>query len=175
MIEELKKLKESALEEISKCSDEVELNNIKSKYMGKKSTFTDIMSKMGTLSNEEKKEVGMESNVFRTEVTEALENKSKEIKNALLNEKLNKDKIDLTLPSKKRVTGSMHPLTLVENEVTDLFVSMGYDVAYGPEVECDKYCFEMLNVPKDIQQEMLKIHFILMMKCYLEHKLLLCK
>ncbi len=148
MIEKLKILKESALKEIDSCNNEVELNNIKSKYMGKKSEFTDIMSKMGTLSNEEKKEVGRESNVFRSEVSDALDKKIDKVRKIELNNKLNKDKLDLTLPSKKRITGSKHPLTLITEEIEDLFISMGYDVVDGPEVETDKYCFEMLNVPK---------------------------
>ena len=106
------------------------------------------MSEMGKLSPEEKKEVGMESNVFRNDVNEALEKRTQLIREKELNEKLNKDKIDLTLPSKKRMTGSKHPLTLVIEEIEDIFVSMGYDVVSGPEVETDEYCFEMLNVPK---------------------------
>ncbi len=148
MIEKLIKLRESAIDDINSCNDEVSLNNIKSKYLGKKSEFTDIMNNMKNLDNEEKKNVGKESNVFRTEVTKEIENKSNEIKEKALNEKLNKDKIDLTLPSKKRKTGSLHPITLVINELSDLFLSMGYDICDGPEIETDKYCFEMLNVPK---------------------------
>ncbi len=148
MIEKLKKLKNDALLEIESCTDEVTLNNIRSKYTGKKSEFTSIMANMSKLSNEEKKDVGKESNIFRNDVNNALESKSNSIKNSLLNEKLNNDKIDLTLPSKKRITGSKHPLTIITEEIEDLFVSMGYDVVEGPNVETDKYCFEMLNVPK---------------------------
>ena len=148
MIEKINALRENALHEIESCIDEVSLNNVKSRYMGKKSDFNDIMSKISTLSDEEKKAVGKETNLFRTEVTNALETKSNEIKLRELNDRLSKDRIDLTLPSKKRITGSKHPLTIITDEIEDLFISMGYDVVEGPEIETDKYCFEMLNLPK---------------------------
>ena len=148
MIESLERLKLEALESINNCSNETELNNVKSKYIGKKSEFTEIMAGMSKLSNEEKKEVGMKSNEFRTAVNEAIDNKLTAIKDEALNKKLEEDKIDITLPSKKKRMGTKHPLTSVREEIEDLFLSMGYDVVDGPEVETDEYCFEMLNVPK---------------------------
>ena len=148
MKEKLNILKKEALEEISKCKDEFSINNTKSKYLGKKSEFSQIMSNMKTLSNEEKKEVGALSNEFRIEINDAINLKLKEIKEETLKKKLEKDKIDITLPSKKNKRGTIHPLTKIREEIEDLFISMGYDVVDGPEVETDKYCFEMLNVPK---------------------------
>ena len=148
MIESLERLKLEALESINNCSNETELNNVKSKYIGKKSEFTEIMAGMSKLSNEEKKEVGMKSNEFRTAVNEAIDNKLTAIKDEALNKKLEEDKIDITLPSKKKRMGTKHPLTSVREEIEDLFLSMGYDVVDGPEIETDEYCFEMLNVPK---------------------------
>lgn len=148
MIEKLESLKLEAIEAINNCNDETELNNAKSKYIGKKSEFTEIMAGMSKLSVEEKKEVGMKSNEFRTTVNEAIDNKIKSIKEEALNKKLEKDKIDITLPSKKKKRGTLHPLTIVRNEIEDLFLSMGYDIVDGPEIETDEYCFEMLNVPK---------------------------
>ena len=148
MIEKLENIKTNALDEISKCETEQELNNIKSKYMGKKSEFNDVMSEMRNLSNEEKREVGSKSNEIRNEITTALDEKLTFIKDKALNEKLEKDKIDLTLPSKKRKIGTKHPISIVIEEIEDLFSSMGYDVVEGPEVEYDKYAFEMLNLPK---------------------------
>ena len=107
------------------------------------------MANMSTLSNEEKKEVGIKSNEVRSLINEALDEKLKNIKELELNKKLENDKIDITLPSRKRKLGSLHPLTIVREEIEDLFISMGYDVVDGPEIETDKYCFEMLNLPKD--------------------------
>ena len=148
MIESLERLKLEALESISSCTNETELNNVKSKYIGKKSEFTEIMAGMSKLSNEEKKEVGMKSNEFRTAVNEAIDNKLTAIKDEALNKKLEEDKIDITLPSRKKKRGTKHPLTAVREEIEDLFLSMGYDIVDGPEIETDEYCFEMLNVPK---------------------------
>ena len=148
MIEKLESLKLEAIEQINNCNDEVELNNVKSKYIGKKSEFTEIMAGMSKLSVDEKKEVGMKSNEFRTSVNDAIDNKLKAIKQDALNKQLESDKIDITLPSKKKKRGTLHPLTMVRNEIEDLFLSMGYDIVDGPEVETDEYCFEMLNVPK---------------------------
>ena len=148
MIESLEKIKEEALLSIEECTDENALNIVKSKYIGKKSVFNEIMAKMGSLSNEERKEVGSKSNEVRSSITEALDNKLKSIKDNELNKKLENDKIDITLPSKKVRKGTRHPLTIVREEIEDLFISMGYDVVSGPEVETDNYCFEMLNLPK---------------------------
>lgn len=148
MKEKLEKLKLEALNEISNCSDESSLNNTKSKYLGKKSEFTIVMANMKDLSNEEKKEVGMCANVYRTVLTESVENKLKEIKEKELNERLEKDKIDITLPSTKINVGTKHPINMVIEEMEDLFVSMGYDVVDGPEIDSDLHCFEMLNLPK---------------------------
>ena len=148
MIEKLEKIKSEALKAIEECKGEVELNNVKSKYMGKKSEFTEIMAGMGKLLQEEKKKVGAKSNEVRTAITEALESKLKSIKDSALNEKLENDKIDISLPSKRRKMGTRHPLTIVREEIEDLFISMGYDVVDGPEIETDNYAFEMLNLPK---------------------------
>ena len=149
MLEKLEEIKDLALKDINECTDENMLNNVKSKYVGKKSTFNEIMANMGSLSNEEKREVGSRSNEVRNIINEALENKLKNIKDLELYKKLENDKIDITLPSRKRKVGSLHPLTIVREEIEDLFISMGYDVVDGPEIETDKYCFEMLNLPKD--------------------------
>ncbi len=148
MIEKLEQIKSDAISEISKCENETDINNVKSKYIGKKSVFNEIMAGMGALTNEEKREVGSKSNEVRNEITEALNNRLVAIKDEALNKKLESDKIDITLPSKKRRAGSRHPLTIVREEIEDLFISMGYDVVDGPEVEKDLYAFEMLNLPK---------------------------
>ena len=149
MIEKLENIKTEALKDINSCTDEIALNNVRSKYIGKKSVFNEIMVGMKDLSNEEKREVGSKSNEVRNEINTAIDEKINSIKEAELNKKLEADKIDITLPSNKRRLGSYHPLTIIRQEIEDLFISMGYDVVDGPEVETDEYCFEMLNLPKD--------------------------
>ena len=148
MIEKLNSIKEEALVEIDSCDSEQSINNVKSKYLGKKSSFTEIMSGMKDLSPEEKKEVGMVSNDVRESIQKALDNKLDNIKREELNKRLEKDKIDITLPSNKKRPGTKHPLTMIREEIEDLFISMGYDVVDGPEVDSDENCFEKLNLPK---------------------------
>ena len=91
MIEKLEKIKNEALDGIKECNDEVTLNNVKSKYMGKKSVFNEIMASMSSLSNEEKREVGSKSNEVRTAITEELDNRLKQIKDEALNRQLEND------------------------------------------------------------------------------------
>ncbi len=148
MIEKLKEIKNEALEEIKGCTDEASVNNTKSKYLGKKSAFSEVMSNMSSLSPEEKKEIGMVSNKVREDIQTALDEKLKSIKLEELNKRLENDKIDITLPSNKKIPGTKHPLTMVREEIEDLFISMGYDVVDGPEVDSDENCFEKLNLPK---------------------------
>lgn len=148
MIEKLSGLLNEALVEIDNCNNEVELNNIKSKYLGKKSDFTEIMKQIASLSNEEKRNVGSFSNEFRNKIINSFEYKLNFLREIELNKKLSDDKIDISLPSKKRIYGSKHPITLIIEEIEDLFTSMGYDIASGPEIETDTNCFELLNVPK---------------------------
>ena len=149
MKEKLDNLLESAKKEINKCTNETDMNVVKSKYTGKQSEFASIMKGLGSLSQEEKKTVGLLTNEFRTTFNNLFESKLKSIKQEELNKKLENEKIDITLPGKKVKTGSLHPLTQIRETLEELFVSMGYDVVEGPLVETDENCFEKLNIPKD--------------------------
>lgn len=149
MKERLDSILEQAKLEINECNNEVDMNLIKSKYMGKTSEFTGIMKEMSSLSVEEKKSVGIATNEFRNSFNALFDSKLESIKRDALNKKLESEKIDISLPGKSIKTGSMHPLTHIRTTLEDLFVSMGYDVVEGPEVETDVNCFEKLNIPKD--------------------------
>lgn len=122
--------------------------NIKAKYIGKNGSITELTKNMKDLTPDERKEVGMLSNEIRNYATEKISSKEEEINNAILNEKLSKESIDITLPSTEIKAGSPNILERVIEEVEELFMSMGYDVYDGPEVEEDKYNFELLNIPK---------------------------
>ena len=124
-----------------------DLIELKAKYLGKKGLVTVLTSNMKDLSVEERKEVGMVVNELRTIVTEKINKLDEEIRNKELSEKLEKERIDITLPSKKVTRGSRHPFNRIIEDVEDFFVSMGYDVVDGPEVETDENCFQRLNVP----------------------------
>lgn len=149
MKERLENLLKNAKLDIDQTSEEVDMNLVKSKYMGKNSEFTSIMKEMGSLSSEEKKSIGLLTNEFRTSFTEYFENKLNKIKAEALNKRLESERIDISLPGKGVKTGSLHPLTHIRTTLEDLFVSMGYDVVEGPQVETDDNCFEKLNIPKD--------------------------
>lgn len=125
-----------------------ELNDLKVKYLGKKGLITELNSEIRNIPNDEKKEFGMLVNELRNSFNEYYESKRVELENAILNEKLSKESIDITLPSKKIKRGSLNPMTRITEEFEDLFVSMGYTVFEGPELESDENCFQKLNLPK---------------------------
>ena len=121
---------------------------IKALYLGKDGIVTKLSSRMKEIPNDEKKEYGKFLNEIKNEVLEKIDNISKEIENKELKEKLERDSIDITIPGRKIKKGSLHPMTRIEEEFEDLFVSMGYTVFYGPEIESDENCFQKLNIPK---------------------------
>ena len=148
MEEEINNLKKNALEEIQKAQTFQEVQEIKVKYLGKKGELTAILKNMANLPKEERPKFGTIVNNAKNEITENLEKKENETKNEELRKKLESERIDVTLPATKITRGSKHPLNRVIEEIEDLFVSMGYDVVSGPELETDEYCFERLNLPK---------------------------
>lgn len=149
MKERLEKLLENAKQDIDGTTEEATMNVVKSKYLGKSSEFTSIMKEMGNLPVEEKKSIGLLTNEFRTSFNEYFDNKLEYIQTEKLNKKLENERIDISLPGKCVRVGSLHPLTHIRMTLEDLFVSMGYDVVEGPQVETDDNCFEKLNIPKD--------------------------
>ena len=148
MEKQVNEIKERALEEIKNASTVQEVENARVKYLGKNGELTAILKTMGSLSPEERPKLGAIVNSAKVEVEDKIQSLEKELKDKELKEKLESEKIDVTLPSTKEVRGSKHPLNRIIEEIEDLFVSMGYDVVSGPELETDEYCFERLNLPK---------------------------
>ncbi len=148
MKEKIEQIKNSALQEISKITELQNANDIRVKYLGKKGELTAVLRSMGGLSAEERPVIGSLVNEVKDEIEEKLQEIEKGLKQKELNKKLEKEKIDITLPSTKIRRGSKHPINRVIEEIEDIFVSMGYDVVPGPELETDEYCFERLNLPK---------------------------
>lgn len=148
MQDKVYEIKSTALSEIENAKDLTELENIRIKYLGKKGELTSILKMMGTLSPEERPKMGTIVNEAKVEITSKLEAKEKSFKEQEIERKLEEERIDVTLPATKIIRGSKHPLNRVIEEIEDLFVSMGYDVVSGPELETDEYCFERLNLPK---------------------------
>ena len=135
-------------ERLNSVSSLQDLNNLKVEYLGKTGIITELQSKIKEIPNEEKKEYGMKVNEVRTYFNNQYEEKNNKLQEELLNKKLESEKIDISLPSKKTKRGSLHPMTRIQSEFEDIFVSMGYTVYDGPEIESDENCFQKLNLPK---------------------------
>ena len=144
-IEDIKKEIEKDLESVK---DLKELNELHIKYLSKKGIITELNGKIKDVPNDKKKEFGMEVNSLRTYFNEKYNALKEKFENDELNKKLESESIDISLPSTKVSIGSPNILEKLIEEVEEIFMSMGYDVVDGPEVEEDKYNFEMLNIPK---------------------------
>ena len=149
MEEEIAKIKENSIKEMENSKDLKNLNDIKVKYLGKKGELTLVLRGMGKLSPEQKPVIGSLVNQVRDELNNLLEEKEKELKKEELQRKLATENIDVTEPSKKIHLGSLHPITQIIEEVEDIFLGMGYEIADGPEVEKAIYNFDKLNTPPD--------------------------
>ena len=148
MKEKIAKIESEAKEALEKVDSTQALNDIKIKYLGKKSELSNLLKEMGKLPKEERPVIGSLVNEVRKKIEEAILEKEKYFAKKDLEEKLEKERIDITLPSTKIKRGSKHPVNRVIEEIEDLFVSMGYTVETGPELETDKFCFELLNLPQ---------------------------
>lgn len=149
MKETLEQIRISAKDLIDKSLDLKEIEDIRVKYLGKKGELTSVLRGMGALSAEERPIIGAFANEVRADIETALENKKKFLSDAEITAKLKSEKIDVTMPGKIRRLGKKHPLSHVLDEIKEIFIGMGFQIASGPEVEYDKYNFELLNMPKD--------------------------
>lgn len=125
-----------------------EVEDMRIKYLGKNGIVKDYLDKMKDLSNDEKREFGKFINDFKNHITSFLDSTKEELESALINEKLNNEKIDVTLPGVSLNSGKTHMLDAVVEKLENLFISLGFDILEGPEVESDYFNFEMLNLPK---------------------------
>ena len=149
MKEQLQKIEELAKSELAGCTEIKALEDLRIKYLGKKGELTAILKQMGKLSAEERPVIGQLANQVRSDIEEALNAKLTKLKADAQAEKIAKEAIDITLPGKKQTIGNLHPLTIVENEIKDIFMGMGFNIADGPEVDDDYHVFEALNLPPD--------------------------
>lgn len=142
-IEEIKKLLEEKMTNINSME---ELNNIKSEFLGKKGVITEVQALIKDIEKDKKREFGIKLNEVRTLFNDRYDEIKNKIEKDIIDKKLKEEEIDITLPSENISTGSLHPFNRIIEEVEDLFVSMGYDVVGGNELETDEYCFKRLNV-----------------------------
>ncbi|MFD1706373.1 phenylalanine--tRNA ligase subunit alpha [Siminovitchia sediminis] len=148
MEQKLKELEQQALDAVEAASGLKELNQVRVSYLGKKGPITEVLRGMGKLSAEERPKMGALANKVRETIAEAIETKNHELEQAAVLKRLEEETIDVTLPGRPVTMGNRHPLTKIIEEIEDLFIGMGFQIAEGPEVEQDYYNFEALNLPK---------------------------
>lgn len=148
MQEKIKNIKETILNNLQNIKDMNSLTELKNKYLSKKGEISGLLANLGSMDIEERKTYGSLVNTLKQEVTKLISDKETTIKEEILNKKLESEDIDITLPATKIPVGSPCILEKLILDVEEIFMSMGYDVVDGPEIELDKYNFEMLNLPK---------------------------
>ena len=150
MKETLNRIKVEALEAIaSPATDDAQLEALRVKYLGKKGELTAVLRGMGQLSPEERPVVGQIANEVRAEIEGAITAKKADLKEKALSAALVAEKLDVTVPGKTQKIGHRHPLTLVQRDMEEIFIGMGFSIAEGPEVEYDYYNFQALNIPEN--------------------------
>ncbi len=149
MLTKLNEIKVRAEELLQEAVSIEKLNDLRVKTLGRKGEITLLLRSLKDLSPEEKAEMGMAANHFKMQLEEMINKKTEELKQQEMEKRLIAEKIDVSLPGLPFMRGSKHPLTRVYEEIRDIFVGMGFNVAEGPEIELDYYNFEALNVPKD--------------------------
>lgn len=149
MKEQLNSIRMQAEQELSNVGSITELENIRVKYLGKKGELTTVLRGMGSLSPEERPVIGQLANEVRAALEAKIENVKDELTRKERIQKLDSEVIDVTMPGKRKMLGKKHPLSIVLDEIKEVFIGMGYEIAEGPEVELDYYNFEALNIPKN--------------------------
>ena len=147
-IEKINQIQEIVMKELKEIKTLDDCNNLRIKYLSKKGEISELSSIMSSLDIEEKKQFGQLLNDLKNKVNSLLDEKKNELEQEALNKKLESEKIDISLPATKIPVGAPNILEKIIEEVEEVFMSMGYDVVDGPEIEQDKFNFELLNIPK---------------------------
>ncbi|MGI6169961.1 MAG: phenylalanine--tRNA ligase subunit alpha [Christensenellales bacterium] len=138
-----------ALEAVEQAQDSAALDEIRVRFLGKKGSLTLLLRRLGEFSKEERPAIGAVVNRVRQSVEREVEQKAAFLRSRETEMRLLQETLDVTLPGRGGVSGQLHPLTKVYNEIIDIFIGMGFVIEEGPEVELDRYNFEMLNMPAD--------------------------
>lgn len=145
----LDELHQQGLQQIAAADSLTTLNEIRIKFLGKKGSLTQALRQMGSLSEQERPKIGALANNVRNDLQQALDQAKQDLENKAVQQQLQAEKIDVTLPGKPRHMGTKHVINQVMDDIEELFIGLGYEVVNGPEVEEDHYNFEMMNLPKD--------------------------
>lgn len=149
MKEQLEKIESLAKSELDSVTEIKKLDELRIKFLGKKGELTAILKQMGKLSPEERPVIGQLANKVRSDIEEAISSKLLSLKADAQEARLKEETLDITLPGKLIGIGKLHPLTKVENEIREIFMGMGFEIADGPEIDDDYHVFEALNLPPD--------------------------
>ena len=147
--QQLEQIREAAAQKLAAVHEEQELEALRVRFLGKKGELTAILKQMGGLSSEERPAMGQLANQVRSFIETQIAEKSAALKASAVARRLERERIDVTMPGEKHELGKKHPLNLVLDEIKEIFLGMGFSVVSGPEVEYDYYNFEALNMPKD--------------------------
>ena len=147
MKEKLEALRAEARAQLENCNTAAELEALRVRYLGKKGELTALLRGMGALAPEERPKMGALVNEARAEIEAAMEEKVAALEKAELERRLQEEQLDVTVPGIAAPMGKKHPLSQVLDEIKDIFLGMGFQIATGPEVELDHYNFEALNMP----------------------------
>ena len=149
MREQLERMREDALRCIVQASGENALQDVRVRFLGRKGELTGLMKGLGALSAEDRPVVGQLVNTIKDEIESGLESALKTARDQEVLQRLQSERIDVSLPGRRLSCGTKHPITLVIEEICDIFAGLGFSVAEGPEIEHDWYNFEALNFPPD--------------------------
>lgn len=146
MKELMQGLREASIKAIVECDNAELLENLRVKYLGKKGELTAILRQMGKLSAEERPAMGQLANQLRADIENAIERRREELSAAMLEMKLQRETVDVTMPGVRSAVGHKHPMYNVLDQIKDIFVGMGFEIVDGPEVEFADYNFTKLNI-----------------------------
>lgn len=148
MKQQLENMKANAEKEISQVSSTQELESIRVKYLGKKGELTSVLRGMGSLTAEERPVIGQLANTIREDLEQRLDRAMEQLSKREKEDRLKNEFIDITMPGKRHEIGHKHPLSIVIDEIKEVFLGMGYEIAEGPEIEYTHYNFDALNIPE---------------------------
>jgi len=147
-MEKFESIRAEFLKEIEAISQSKDLEVLRVKYTGSKGVVTALLKEIGKLPVDERKSFGAKVNELKNFVETSIAQKREELLRIEIEQKLQSETIDITLPGRRLPAGSIHPISKTMEEIEDIFIKLGYDIEYGPDIELDKYNFEMLNIPK---------------------------
>ena len=149
MEQKIKALREQMEARLSQIDSKDKLSAFWQDFLGKKGSIAELMKGLGAVSKEERPTVGKIINEFKTLAEEKYRDVSEKMEQMELAARNRSEQVDITLPGKKQSLGGLPPLTIIRNELINVFAGMGFEVFEGPEIDSDYYCFQALNIPKD--------------------------